>query len=503
MAKTVQIPLNRVEGDLEVKVTIDNGVVTDAWMIGSMYRGIEKMMAGRAALDGLVITPRVCGICSTSHLLAAARALENISDSAISYNGRLVRHLVLGAEKLQNDVRHVTLMFAADLANKRYKSKSLFEEAVRRYQPYSGKSVIEVIQASKKIPEIIAILGGQWPHSSFIVPGGITSGPSGADIRQCRMILGEFCRWYETLVLGCPIEEWLQIKNSKQLDRWLEHENHANSDLGFLIRCGKEYGLDRLGVGHDAYLAVPEHGLPGITTGGAVIGGVAVNGKVQEFSQKEVSEQIRYSYYLNTGQGGHPMDTSTRPAAPDDSNKYSWCKAPRYDGHSVETGPLAELLINDNPLFNDLVNQGGGSSALIREVARLTRPARLIPLMEEWFNDIDRSVPFYRSPGEFIEGEGFGLVQAPRGFLGHWIQISDGTIEHYQIISPTTWNASPRDDQDVRGPIEEALIGTPVQDVKNPVEVGHVVRSFDLCMVCSVHAVSKTGNTFSKIQFGA
>ncbi len=496
------MPLNRVEGDLEVKVTIDNGVVTDAWMIGTMYRGIEKMMAGRAALDGLVITPRVCGICSTSHLLAAARALENISESAVSYNGRLIRHIVLAAEKLQNDVRHVILMFSADLANKRYINKALYEEAVKRYQPYKGKSVIEVIQASKKIPEVIAILGGQWPHSSFIVPGGITSGPSGADLRQCKMILKGFRRWYEKQILGCSIERWLQIQSTEQLDTWLEEKNHAASDLGFLIRCGREFGLDTIGLGHDAYLAVPEHGLPGIATGGAVSGGVSISGKIQEFSQKEVSEHIRYSYYLDTGKNGHPMDTATTPSVPDESNKYSWCKAPRYEDQAVETGPLAELLINEAPLFKELVQQSG-NSALIRELARLTRPARLLPLMDAWFSDIDTKAPFYKSHGEFVEGEGFGLVQAPRGFLGHWLQISDGRIEHYQIISPTTWNASPRDDKNIRGPIEEALIGTPVQDVKNPVEVGHVVRSFDLCMVCSVHAISKKGATFSRVHFGA
>ncbi len=502
MAETIQIPLNRVEGDLEVKVTIDNGIVTDAWMIGTMYRGIEKMMAGRAALDGLVITPRVCGICSTSHLLAAARALENIFESPVAYNGSLVRQLVLGAEKLQNDVRHVNLMFSADFTNKRYEKKSLYEEAVKRYQPYAGTSVIEVIQASKKIPEIIAILGGQWPHSSFIVPGGITSGPSGADLRQCKMILSGFRRWYEKQILGSSIKKWLQIQTPDQLDSWLEEESHAESDLGFLIRCGREFELDTIGTGHESYLAVPEHSLPGIVTGGAVSGGVLTDNKVHPFSQQDVSEQIRYSYYLDAGKSGHPMETSTRPAVPDNSKKYSWCKAPRYDGQAVETGPLAELLVNENPLFKELVKQNG-NSALVREIARLTRPARLLPLMEAWFNDIDLNAPFYRNPGEFIDGEGFGLVQAPRGFLGHWLQISDGRIEHYQIISPTTWNASPRDNNDIRGPIEEALIGTPVQDSKNPVEVGHVVRSFDLCMVCSVHAVSKTGSTCSRVQFGA
>ena len=83
------------------------------------------------------------------------------------------------------------------------------------------------------------------------------------------------------------------------------------------------------------------------------------------------------------------------------------------------------------------------------------------------------------------------------------MQLSDGCIEHYQIIAPTTWNASPRDDNGKRGPIEEALIGTPVKDSNNPVEVGHVVRSFDLCMVCSVHAVSKNGSSLGRVRFGA
>jgi uptake hydrogenase large subunit len=502
MARTIQMALNRVEGDLEVKVKIDDGIVTDAWMIGTMYRGIEKMMAGRAALDGLVITPRVCGICSTSHLLAAARALENLSGVAVSYNGRLLRHLALGAEKLQNDVRHVALMFAADLTNKRYQEKALHKEAVRRFQPFSGKSVVEVIRASKKIPEIIAILGGQWPHSSFIVPGGITSEPSGADMRQCRMLLSEFRRWYETYILGCSVERWQQVRSPAQLDSWLEEKSHFESDLGFLIRCGREFGLDSMGRGHESFLAVPEHDLPGTTSAGAVNGGVVSQGNAKEFIQEKISEQIRYSYYLDNGHGAHPMNATTRPYVPVDSKKYSWCKAPRYDEQAVETGPLAELMVNEDALFQALVKEKG-SSALVRELARLTRPARLLPLMEEWFTDIDMKAPFYQTPGEFVEGEGFGLVQAPRGILGHWLKLSHGRIEHYQIISPTTWNASPRDNFAIRGPIEEALIGTPVQDPNNPVEVGHVVRSFDLCMVCSVHAVSKNGSSLGRVRLGA
>lgn len=503
MAKTIQMALNRVEGDLEVKVIVDNGVVTDAWMIGTMYRGIEKMMVGRAAMDSLVITPRVCGICSTSHLLAAARALENLSGAIAPYNGQLIRHLVLAAEKLQNDVRHVALMFAADLTNKKYKGTSLHEEAVRRFEPFRGTSVIKVIQASKKIPEIIAILGGQWPHSSFIVPGGLTSEPSGADLRQCQMILGEFRRWYEKSILGCSIERWQQVQSEGQLDLWLEEEQeHSEGDLGFLIRCGREFGLDFMGKGYDSFLAVPEHGLPGVASGGAVTGGVITEGNHKEFFEKEISEHIRFSQYLGADKSFHPMDSEAQPVIREDSEKYSWCKAPRYADQAVETGPLAELMVNEDNLFQSLTSQSG-TSALTRELARLTRPARLLPLMDGWFGDIDLTAPFYTSTGEIVDGYGFGSVQAPRGFLGHWLHLSHGRIEHYQIIAPTTWNASPRDDSGNRGAIEEALIGTEVMDSTNPVEVGHVVRSFDLCMVCSVHAISKNGKSLGRVRFGA
>ncbi len=343
--------LNRVEGDLEVKVTIDNGVVSDAWMIGTMYRGIEKMMVGRAAMDSLVITPRVCGICSTSHLLAAARALENLSGATLPYNGQLLRHLVLAAEKLQNDVRHVALMFAADLTNKKYIGTNLYEEAVRRFEPFRGTSVIEVIRASKKVPEMIAILGGQWPHSSFIVPGGITSEPSGADLRQCEMILDEFRRWYERSILGCNIERWQQVKNVEQLDIWLEEsKEHFESDLGFLIRCGREFGLDAMGKGYDSFLAVPEHGLPGVASGGAVTGGVVTEGIHKEFFEEEISEHIRFSRYMGSD-NRHVMDSVTQPVIQEKSDKYSLCKAPRYRDHAVETGPLAELMVSDDLLF--------------------------------------------------------------------------------------------------------------------------------------------------------
>ena len=102
---------------------------------------------------------------------------------------------------------------------------------------------------------------------------------------------------------------------------------------------------------------------------------------------------------------------------------------------------------------------------------------------------------------EIVDGEGCGLLQAARGALGHWVKIAGGVIEHYQIITPTAWNGSPRDSNDRRGPWEEALIGTRVRDVENPVELGHVVRSFDPCLVCTVHQVRR-GRTLARARLG-
>jgi hydrogenase large subunit len=130
-----------------------------------------------------------------------------------------------------------------------------------------------------------------------------------------------------------------------------------------------------------------------------------------------------------------------------------------------------------------------GSSAFVRELARLTRPAELIPAMKQWIMELDPQEKFYTHSSNITDGEGFGLTQASRGALGHWVSISNKKINHYQIITPTAWNGSPRDADSIRGPWEEALIHTTVKDSENPVEIGHVVRSFDPCLVCAVHAI--------------
>jgi len=489
------VPLNRVEGDLEIRVAADNGTVADSWSSGTMYRGFEQIMVGRGPLDGLVITPRICGICGTSHLTAASRALDMIADVAPPPDAVRIRNVALMAEHVQSDMRQSFLMFAVDFVNPAYEKLEPYEEAARRYRPLKGETVVQVIEQTKRILEIVAIVGGQWPHSSYMVPGGIVSVPGAGDLLQCQLIVRQFRKWYEERILGCGVERWRSVRSAADLDEWLEEtDSHSRGDLGFFIQFARAAGLDRIGRAHDGFISFGALDLPegtavrGLRRGRQLVpAGFAKGTKHEKFDQDKVTEQVACSWFVDYEGGRHPFEGVTRPYATGaEGRKYSWAKAPRYGGLPAETGPLAEMIVAADPLFSDLVQQGG-ASAFVRQLARMVRPATLIPAMETWLSEVSGDGEFYVSPGTEIRGSGYGLTEATRGALGHWVKIGASGIEKYQIITPTAWNASPRDSDGTRGPMEEALIGAEIRDRENPVELGHVVRSFDPCLVCTVH----------------
>lgn len=491
------IPLNRVEGDLEIRVELENNRIVDAWSSGTMFRGFENLLVGRGALDGLVITPRICGICSTTHLMAAAKALDRIAGVTVPDNAVRLRNVTLMAEHCQSDVRQSVLMFLPDFATAHYAAHPLYAEAVKRYAPLAGERCIDVVRQTKTLLEIIAILGGQWPHSSFMVPGGVTYIPPLSELNQCRHILKHYRRWYEQSVLGCSLERWQAVQNAVDLDAWLS--DYPNGDVGFFLRFARRVGLHTLGQGHGHFVSYGSLELP---TDTAVVGHgaerqlvaagfVVKDGRVLPFDQAQVAEHVASSWYADYQGGRHPFDGETEPHATGaDGKKYSWSKAPRYADQPAETGPLAERIVAGDPLFCDLLRHDG-VNLVTRQLARLTRPATLQPAMETWLEEMIAHIdqPYYEPVAPIQDGRGYGLIEAARGALGHWVEIRDGKIARYQIVTPTAWNGSPRDFYGVRGPWEEALIGTTVADIDNPVEAGHVVRSFDPCLVCTVHVV--------------
>jgi len=208
--------------------------------------------------------------------------------------------------------------------------------------------------------------------------------------------------------------------------------------------------------------------------------GCFTDGKIEKMNSGKITEDVRYSWYEKKISGKNPKDSDTLPA-PGKAGAYSWLKAPRYAGKPYELGPLARMWVNGD--------YRKGISVMDRHIARALETKKIARAMEEWVLQLRPGRRIYVSCRVPKNGQGIGLTEAPRGALGHWIKISNSRIARYQIVTPTNWNCSPRDDKGEPGPVEKSLIGTPVADPENPIEVMRIIRSYDPCMACSVHLI--------------
>lgn len=499
------LDMNRVEGDLEIKIEIEDGVVTDAWTVGTMFRGFEQILLGRAPKDSLVITPRVCGICGTAHLYCAVSALEMAYNCPIAPNGTRVRNICLMSEEIQSDIRHAFLMFCVDLPNKAYKEKKDYDKVVAMFEAFKGKIVHETVEQTKKILEVIALFGGQWPHASYMVPGGVTCMGSRRTIVKSIGIVDDFTRWYEKSVLGCSLDRWLENKNSVDVEKWLDEKpEHREGALGLFWTFTKGLGFEKLGKGTGNLVSPGNYPDPDkwqppfkdrtmLRTPGFYN---AEAGKLEPFDHMEYNEHVKHSWFKDYDggkKGVHPWEGETIPSYEADGDKYSWAKAPRYGKHVVELGAFPELCCDEDPLMTSL-NAEDGANVFSRQMARIHRPVLALKQIREILLDLDKNndEPYYLAPTEKEEGQGYGMVCAARGGLGHWVKLKMGVIDRYQIVTPTAFNASPRDSDGNRGHWERSMIGTKIADEANPIEIEHIIRCHDACLVCTVHYV-KTG----------
>lgn len=521
-------PLGRVEGDLDVRVTIEDGHVTEAWTEASMFRGFEIILKGKDPQAGLIMTPRICGICGGSHLYKACYALDTAFETEVPPNATLIRNIGQCTETLQSIARYYYALFAIDFINKNYAKSPLYAEAVRRYTPVIGTSYELGVTLSNKPVEIYAIFGGQWPHSSFMVPGGVMCAPTLSDVTRSISIL-EFWKqqWLEKAWLGCSVERWMENKTWEDVQAWLhENESHHNSDCGFFIRYCQDIGLDKYGKGYGNFLATGTYFDPELYRHPTIEGrnnalitrsGVYCDGEFHDFDQANVREDHTHSFFRGSGEL-HPFDGVTDPIDPLEGRKigkYTWAKAPRYhvpgrDLTPLEAGPLARQVIagrpgalphqDYDPLVLDMVKKLG-PSVFVRTFARMHETPKFLKRCRGWLDAIDLHDKFYIKPKQMMNGRGFGSTEAARGSLSDWVVIKNGKIENYQVITPTAWNIGPKDGKMNNGPMEESFIGSPVVDMEDPVELGHVARSFDSCMVCTVHAYDgKTGKKMSQFK---
>lgn len=523
-------PLGRVEGDLDLNITIKNGVVTDAWTQASLFRGFEIILRGKDPQAGLIVTPRICGICGGSHLYKACYALDTAWKTHVPQNATLVRNIAQACETLQSIPRWFYALFAIDLINKNYAHIEEYDEVVRRFAPFVGTSYERGVTLSGKPVEVYAIFGGQWPHSSFMIPGGVMCAPTLSDVTRATAILEAWKRdWLEAKWLGCSVERWMKNKTWQDVMEWCdENESQHNSDCALFLRFSLRIGLDKFGGGCGAFLSTGTYFEPSKYENPTIDGrnaalisrsGVYDGKAFHDFEHLKVKEDVSHSFYQ--GQTFlHPWEGVTEPIDPLDGkkqNKYSWAKSPRYDVSGMgtiplEAGPLARQVIagrpgaesfqNFDPLFLDAINTIG-PSVMVRVMGRMHEATKYYTFARKWLEDINLHGKFYTKPVELAEGKGFGSTEAARGALSDWIVISNGRIENYQVVTPTAWNIGPRDNKDVKGPMEQAFIGAGIADPLDPVEMGHVARSFDSCLVCTVHAYDgKSGRELSRFRIG-
>lgn len=496
--RTIDVDLNRVEGDLAFEVDMDGNRVVDARCIGTLYRGFEQLMIGRAPKDGLVITPRVCGICGTAHLYCAALAIEAAGGFDVPPQATLVRNLCLMAENVQSDIRQTFLFFVPDFLHARYAGHAMAAEVTRAFEPMKGRVVRSALGISRQILGIVALFGGQWPHSSYMVPGGVTRPASAKDLVECHGMVDATIEWFEDTAVGMDMHAWLAIDSAAAFEQWLASADGAGSAMGVLTRFCRAVGIDRMGRGVDAFISAGAYHVPAepgarqdadarFMAGGFYQG---ATGQCQPFDQGMISEEVRHSWYRPYEGGRHPYEGETVPDYATNGDRYTWSKAPRYGEHVVETGPLAELLTGGDALIRDLIGTHGGS-AWLRQFARMRRAAHALVWMKHHLDALAAMLgsPHMVPPDEarLFSGRGYGLVQAARGTLGHWIELEDGKISRYQIVTPTAWNASPKDSRGRHGHWEQSVIGLELGDPDDPVELGHVIRSHDPCLVCTVH----------------
>jgi uptake hydrogenase large subunit len=495
--RTIKMDLNRVEGDMEVRLELDGHTVTDAWCVGTMFRGFEQILVGRDPGDALVIAPRICGICSTSQLYAAASALETAYGAPIAPNGTRIRNLCLMAESVMSDARHTFLMFTPDFCNRAYRDHPLYPWALELFEPpFKGRLAAETVEHTKRILAIVIAFGGQWPHSTYMMPGGVTCSLDASKLDECTAAIDAYAEWYERAVLGCTCDEWLALESAEDFESWLA--THPDSGVGVFTRFGWSIGLRELGGGTPHLLSAgcyydperwqpPFDERPCLQPGGFYDG---EHGTIEPFSHHSVAEHLRFAKLADPGGARHPWDSDT---IPDDTpgEAYSYAKATRYNDHVVQLGPLADLVLAGDPLIRSLF-AAEGATTWLRQFTRLHRPVATLEAMRQTVSELRAHLdePTFVRFDTPPDGDGFGAVNAARGSLGHWVKVRDGKIANYQIVTPTAWNGSPRDNTGRRGHWEESFVGLEIEDLDNPVELFHVVRSHDACLVCTVHVAT-------------
>jgi hydrogenase large subunit len=564
MTKRITVdPITRIEGHLRIDVEIDNGAVSDAWASCTMWRGIEKILEGHDPREAWLYTQRFCGVCTTVHAMASVRSVEDALKLEIPANAQYIRNLILINHGLHDHVVHFYHLSALDWVDVLQipkadpaKTSALAESL----SPWTGNSKMQMKAAQDKVKGVAAsgqlgiFTNGYWGHPQMRLSPDVNLLAFSHYLQaleyqrksnQVVGMLGGKTPHIQNLTVG-------GVSNAINLDSQavlgmerLESIKVLMDEVASFVQ--QVYLVDAcaiaafypdwfsIGSGVRNYLAVPDLPLDAKGTAFDLRGGYIPDGNLQnvrvfktaadQVFRDAVVEDVSHAYYQGT-ERLHPWKGETIPEYTDwqAEKKYSWVKAPRFEGKAAQVGPLSQILIGyaqGDPLtrkWTDAALQTVSTvagrritvndlqSTMGRHLARAIRACMLADLgQKHWqllVDNIAKGDLAVHNPPHFPSGEvmGVGTHEAPRGTLSHWTVINDGKIKNYQAVVPSTWNASPRDSGGAHGPYEASLLHSPIADPEQPLEVLRTVHSFDPCMACACHTFDPDGKRIAKVK---
>jgi Ni,Fe-hydrogenase I large subunit len=552
MARIVIDPLTRIEGHLRIEAQVDGGAISDAWSSGTMFRGLELVVRNRDPREAWYWLQRICSVCTMVHALASVRAVEDALEIEVPDNARLVRNLIAGAQMVQDHVVHFYHLQALDWV----------DVATLSDWSKSGASYFRAVQARVRAlvesGQLSLFTNGYWGHPAYRLPPEVNllavshyldALEFQRDYIRIHAVLGGKNPHPQTFLVGgmstamdpdspqAPInpERLTLLRTLIAMGQQFVRQVYV-PDVLAVAGFYPDWFTRGEGVGNFlAYGGYPEKSMHDPSSYFFPAGVVRKRdlSALQPFSPEKVTEYVARSWYEYGDRKlakqpfeGETKPTYTGPAPPYDylhvDQKYSWLKAPRYEDGVMELGPLARFVIAyaagkqpakglvDSVLAQIKQPASVLFSTLGRIAARALEAQLVADKMTDWLNELEdnlgrRVLAMHNGtrwdPDSWPNScRGFGRHEAPRGSLGHWVEIEDGAIRNYQVIAPSTWNGGPRDAMGQRGPYEAALIGHPVADPDKPLELLRTIHSFDPCLACAVQLVDARGRRWHSVE---
>ena len=437
--------IQRVEGEATLELEWNKDKIEFAKIKFLNFRGIEKILEKRPFLDALAITPRVCGICNTSHIIAAINAIEDAYksmniDVSISRKANDIREYALNAEKIQNHIKWIYFSILPEIL-------AISGNNEKDIKSFEGKEWIKAQQTCNEMLKSMSIFTGQWPHGSFCIVGGVTCDPTRGDMFEAMRYLDNVIEYCENEIFGETIDTFLKFNSSIQI-------MGTKGSLAKIVEVLVSQKLDNIGKSYDRFISLGNNSRKHSSK--KCQGTSVVNADV-----KYMSESLKNSFF--------------------EENGYTYSKSAMYKKRYIETGPIARMMIIKDPLIRDF-HRRNKDSILTRIVARISETAHLLKRSKKLLERINLNEPSCTSPNvnlKDINAIGTGRCEAARGSLIHKIQIEKGLIKHYDIITPTVWNLG-NGSKESPSVAQQGIIG-----LDSITKADLVFKAFDVCAVCT------------------